>query len=203
MKLANRDNIVKNVFENIDPKKGISDFERDFLDEIAISLGSGTWEIGPDIFDPNKWFFSLSGARNLSEVNSFRTHLSELPMVEGWVFYPALPPKNWNIFFIYESLLEIDGCNWRYCITTNDKRIELEMRPPKDTLEINLLQVSKILVVGEIGEENLLKYIDNISISKNACCDREFSGFAENFSLRFPDLYYSNVIKRKNCGVIL
>lgn len=203
MKLGNRNNLVKSLFERIDPKIGISAYEADFLDDIATALGSATWEIGPDIFDPEKWFFSLSGAKTMSEVESFRIHLCKLPMVEGWLFYPALPPKDWNIFFIYQSVLEIDGCAWNYCFTERNEKIDIIMHAPENMKRFDLIEVSKMLIIGEIGEENFLKYIGDISISNIANCKHEFSDFAKMMASNFFDLYYHDIIEAKNRGMVL
>jgi hypothetical protein len=89
------------------------------LDERIGRLGPFSWEIGPGEHQPNAFVISPSGDHK--QLSSTRAIVSTAPTVQGWQFYPAKPPRQWDYSFRLHSgtsSYDLNAANWRYVLVS-------------------------------------------------------------------------------------
>lgn len=137
------------------------------LDRRVSQLGDLAWELGPGQHEANALVITPDGA---PEWLGATQHIVALaPVIAGWEFHWARPPRAWDLQFSIESgsgeTIEVDARDWRYVL----------FRFPDETFDIVLEQgnltaageddrytAAVVLLDGVLGESNRLKHIDGI-----------------------------------------
>lgn len=155
------------------------------LDARIAQLGSFAWELGPGVSEGFALTISPGGDREL--LSATKEIVKAAPTIEGWEFFFAKPPKQWEPIFIIESAggieVEIDARAWRYALLKYPDGL-FEIIVEAGGLE-NLPQESQywaaeIVLDGYLGEEKRLELIVAIDITSKLSTD--FEGSASHIS---------------------
>ena len=126
------------------------------------------WEIGPGRNAAN--LFALSPRGDQEALQLTQSVIAQAPNLTDWEFYPAKPPRNWNLAFklrVNDEAIEIDGKQWEFvAYEFNDGTYDLMFRSnsTQDLSEDYLNWAATIIVDGELGEEKRMKAIGNIEV---------------------------------------
>ena len=141
------------------------------LDKRISKIGNISWELGPGLRKPenNALVFSPNGDSELLGQTSMIVDMA--PFCKGWEFYPAKPPKKWQMRFSMEDdrgkTYEIDAANWKYVLLKyRDDTFNIVIRMPDlgQLPEGMKYTAAEILLDGELGEEERIKRIIEIEI---------------------------------------
>jgi hypothetical protein len=141
------------------------------LDRRVTSLGELSWEIGPaPDADANALVVTPGGRADLLPLT--KQIISRAPACDGWQFYAAKPPKQWNLRFTVEaggSEIPIDASSWRHVLykypdglfdivvlATNESRLSDDIRA----------MAAEIVVEGQIGEELRIRLVNAIDVEE-------------------------------------
>jgi hypothetical protein len=129
------------------------------------------WEIGPGQKVPHFFALSPAGDRKLLELT--RAVIEKAPNLRDWEFYPAKPPRNWNLAFeliVRGEPVEIDGTTWE-CVKLRleNETCDLIFKPGKfSRLSQSYLNwAATIIVDGELGEEKRMELVRDIKVVKS------------------------------------
>ncbi|WP_131537265.1 hypothetical protein [Pedobacter nototheniae] len=139
------------------------------LDEKILSLGDFVWEVGPGIKKDNMLVISPGG--DLDLLSQTKEIVSYAIPCDGWEFYYAKQPKQWEEKFIFQKdnnqTIEIDCSSWQYVLLKyQDGMFEIIIKAPNIT-NLNFdeqLSVSEILLDGVLGEELRMLSIADIDV---------------------------------------
>jgi hypothetical protein len=140
----------------------------DQLEERLFAIHRLDWEIGPGLETPN--LFALSPRGDRSTLVITREIIAQAPKLKGWSFYPAKPPRQWNLVFslnVDGKEIEIDGKRWQFvAYKFDDGTFDLVFKPDKqEGLSPDYLNWAAIIIAdGEIGEERRMDLIGNIEV---------------------------------------
>src|SRR6185437_13020487 len=79
-----------------------------------------SWEIGPGSSEP--WQLIISPNLDTGLRQTAMDIISHAPVLEGWEFYPARRPKEWDYKFCIErtgreaELIELDAAGWGFVL---------------------------------------------------------------------------------------
>jgi hypothetical protein len=142
------------------------------LDKQISLLGDISWELGPGLLEQSSssLIFSPSGSKRALQLT--KLIVSKAPEVQGWEFYPAIQPKNWNGIFIVTDTSgirhKIDISQFRYTLLQYPDGlfgIALES-PTLSNVPLDLHpDIGEIIVQSEIGEGNRIDHIATIDCS--------------------------------------
>src|SRR5262249_33183984 len=130
------------------------------LDKKVLELGDFSWEIGPGWRDTqaNSLVFSPGGDK--ARLEETRRIVSLAPVCQGWEFYPAKPPKNWNCYFLVTDdtgrQMPVDASTWKYVLLRfPDQSFDITIcAPDLKNLTGQLRETAaEIVLDGELGEE--------------------------------------------------
>lgn len=161
------ENIIKNCIEN--DSSPDREYVVDQLNELILSIGTFTWDIGLD--DNNAWFLTISpnGDKDLLKVT--KEIMRFAPDHMNWIFYSSKPVKNWNrTFSVYNydfDVVEVDASAWHYvCFEEDDGRIELMLEAENiEHLDSEMaLSAANQFVLNELGEELKIRRIASVEI---------------------------------------
>jgi len=126
------------------------------------------WEMGPGRNAPN--FFALSPRGDPQVLQVAKQIVARAPILVNWEFYPAKPPRNWNLRFslmIDDRSVEIDGKRWEFvAYRFKDGSYDLVFKPDCDYgVTPDYLQwAATIIADGELGEETRMTHVPNIEV---------------------------------------
>jgi hypothetical protein len=126
------------------------------------------WEIGPGRTSPSFFALSPRGERELLRVT--RSIVAQAPALTGWEFYPAKPPRAWNLVFsvsVGGRWVEIDGKQWEFiAFKFNDGTYDLVLKPDDrmGLSEEDLYWAAIIVADGELGEETRMDLVPTIEV---------------------------------------
>lgn len=175
----------------------------DILSDILDGTGIVNWEIGPHHIDFSKRVLALSGSGNNAELDRIE-RLFGLPLHgPNWIVQAGIPPKAWDGFFIAEdgegNMYEMESHCWKWNAsiptmrhTTIDLFICGDELIENSGLDLN--DIVRIALYGEIGERNVARFIPSIRIgnSVNKKKLEHFGDFREWFVGVVNDAYYRN-----------
>lgn len=160
--------------ERIDRDPSNQSVIRDVDDHVS-ALGPFSWEIGPGV--AKKWFFCLSPNRDAELLDAAKRITAAAPKIEGWEFYSAKPPKQWNHQFsmVYKGRqLSIDASDWKYVLHQYpDGLLDITMyvkkipSVPDDVLPL----VADIVAEGVLGEELMMNSVNDVEAIAEAAVD--------------------------------
>ena len=159
------------------------------------------WEFGPDPMDDDISVLSISLERSAGEVTQLASDLGLPIQGNGWRVQVGMPPRDWDRYFEYEGRsgisYRIEGSHWLYELIPEDNdKVRVELFPdiaiePKDGDEI-----SRILLIGEIGERNLAEKICNVSIGNSRKPGtKAIENLRSEFAELYPDCAYREFLK--------
>jgi hypothetical protein len=134
-------------------------------------LYSGTsWEVGPGLERPFALSFGLAG--QLTNLTTTRAIVALAPRLANWEFFPARPPKQWQMKFTLPQLagrgVEVDCRRWEYALTAFNDSEFFDICVMADNIEnfgkAARLQAASILLEGILGEINFLRLIDHVGV---------------------------------------
>lgn len=141
----------------------------DQLDQWIYKLGDFSWEIGPGINAANALTISPNGDKNL--LQSTKTIITYAKKCSGWEFYYAVPPKNWNLIFDFETKdnypVEINAQEWEYVLLKyEDDMFEIIIKATNlnELRDDDKIIAAEILLDGVIGEEQRIQDICAIEV---------------------------------------
>jgi hypothetical protein len=143
----------------------ISNDVTELLESHIEKLGVSDWEIGPGELKANMFVISPGGDAELFEKTVEIVSLA--PSLAEWEFHASKPRRKWKLRFELEDGCIIDGSTWEVAVRpTTDGRYDLAFRP---TIPLNLSLkdqeiAAAILTQGEIGEEKVIKRINDIQV---------------------------------------
>jgi len=129
------------------------------------------WEIGPGLGTRN--FFALSPRGDEKLLPLTRSIIAQAIKINNWDFYPAKPPRQWDLFFKLDvggQEVEVDGKLWEFvAYRFEDGTYDLIFRPNRGHKlpEDYLYWAASIILDGEMGEEKRIELIKNIEIVKS------------------------------------
>lgn len=134
-------------------------------------LGNISWELGPGFVDPKNTSLVLSPSGDRETLKITSDFVAQAPYLDGWEFYAAKPPKQWNLFFTVDdkqgNTIEIDASKWRYALlrySDNTYHIVIRMEDT-DRLSASLrLTAAEIALDGELGETLRIQMIVGIDV---------------------------------------
>jgi hypothetical protein len=149
-------------------KVDLSNFIINEMESQLYSIGNFDWEIGPG---RNKLhFFAISPAGDPDYLNAARTVISAAPNLTDWEFYPAKPPRDWDLkveLQIDNEIVAVDCKRWEFVLYKfSDGVFDLLFIPHGMEQMPRQVQyfASTILLDGEIGEANRIELIREVEI---------------------------------------
>ena len=139
------------------------------LDKQVSNLGDFDWEIGPGISKEYSLVVSPNGDINL--LPSTKMIISSAIGSSRWEFFYAKPPKQWDLFFYFETIIgrviEIDAKDWKYILkeisnSLFDITVQAVGLEKEDATDKHA--IVEIVLDGQLGEELRMTTIDNIEI---------------------------------------
>ena len=140
------------------------------LDRRLADLGVRNWELGPGTVEANSLIISPGGeADRLGLVTEI---VDSAPLVKGWEWHHAKPPKNWKLRFemdISGRQVTIDGHDWEFLLYRfKDRTYDIVFHPlvQQGLSKDDLLTAAFTLLDGELGEEariNLFGAVEVVS----------------------------------------
>lgn len=138
------------------------------LDIWINKLGNFTWEIGPGKNTDNALIISPNG--DVEKLKFTKMIIANAISCEGWEYYYAKPPKQWNDFkFYFETTngnrFEVDASLWEYVLLKYEdgmygiviKSLQLSELDGDDTII-----AMEIFLDGILGEKIRMQTIDYI-----------------------------------------
>lgn len=174
----------------------------ELLDEIVQLKGCG-WELGPNPIDSNKTILAFSSLGDQANIDRISEEM-DLPIVrDEWSAIVGIPPRIWDQYFQYTSTngsrYEIAGSTWKYAFIESDSKIQILLDSSPAQYEDVCNELGKILCVGELGEENIRRFVSRIYCVALECSESKSVSFLrENFIKQFPDCHYRDVLQDKD-----
>lgn len=159
---------IKNNIEYLAPKKITTEYIN-LLDEEIGKLADFSWEIGFDNI-VNKNFLTISPEGDTELLELSRTIINEAPTIEGWIFYSAKPPKQWKLIFnllINGEKIQFNATEWKYILYKYpDNVYDIVIKVPQFYMPYKeyFHQIGDIAVTGELGEEFVIEYVNEIEL---------------------------------------
>jgi len=151
-------------FATISPRLAASDTDPTLLDALSkrvALLGEDLhWEFGPGRTEEHAFVISPDGDKRW--LATTRYIVERAPVLAGWQFHPAKPPKQWDLKVSIEGIA-YDANPWRYVLYAF----------PDDTYDIVVEQnnvadlrplAANIVVDGLLGEDVRLEIIGDIDV---------------------------------------
>ncbi|MBQ5948655.1 hypothetical protein [Massilia sp. ST3] len=173
----------------------------DLMGKILAGLPGLGWELGPALSDADIDLLSLSvmHAPALLDDEDFT---AGFPLRgEGWIVDLGVPPRDWDIYFKASfggKALEIEGREWAWTMSGQEGPVRLSLAVPPaqgDGLDAAALQeLAEIIVVGELGERNVLRHVAAIEVLGATPAGGVLEPMAHlraRFAERFPDCAYA------------
>jgi hypothetical protein len=145
------------------------------LDSRVAELAVGcSWEVGP--VDHSSVFFAISPNGDVDKLSVTKDIIRRAPIIPGWNFYPAKPPKKWDLRFVVSlengRPISIDANGFRYSLIAFAKNRFFDVklhapRLPEMDLEARN-RVGRIVVEGILGEEFTLQNVDRVELIENS-----------------------------------
>ena len=141
------------------------------LEQNLFAIHKLDWELGPGRSKPFMLSLSPNGDPNLFELT--KQIVEEAPLLDDWEFFPAKPPRDWNLVFqlSYEGReVLIDGKQWEFlAFKFKDGTFDLDFKPVEGIglPDEYLNWAATILVDGELGEDRRIRTIANIATVKS------------------------------------
>lgn len=138
------------------------------------TLGAGLgWEIGPGLKQES--LFVISPNRDAARLRITKAVVEKAPIVEGWEFHAAKPPKNWRHQLetkLGSDVIKLDFTDWKYLLTSYNRGefYDLALIPDRRYRWSNdiLSRCGVLFVEGAIGEELLIERIGKIRVRTSA-----------------------------------
>lgn len=153
---------------NLNPSN-INDEYIGALDDKIKELGDFSWEIGYDNIK-SKNFLAISSEGDIDLLEDSKSILNESPIIAGWVFYSARPPKQWNLVFeliINDKPVSFNAKEWQYVLYRSDNNVyDIVVKVPTayKPYEEYFDNIGFIATEGELGEAFVLEYINVIDL---------------------------------------
>jgi len=130
-----------------------------------------SWEIGPGSSEP--WQLIISPNLDTGLRQTAMDIISHAPVLEGWEFYPARRPKEWDYKFCIErtgreaELIELDAAGWGFVLLEypdgkHEVLLQANNLPELDGDE--RWQAAAIVLESILGEEVLMNTIDEFEL---------------------------------------
>lgn len=130
-----------------------------------------SWEIGPGSSEP--WQLIISPNLDTGLRQTAMDIISHAPVLEGWEFYPARRPKEWDYKFCIErtgreaELIELDATGWGFVLLEypdgkHEVLLQANNLPELDGDE--RWQAAAIVLESILGEEVLMNTIDEFEL---------------------------------------
>lgn len=179
----------------------------DLASKILASHSALGYEFGPSVCKPEDRCFAISASGNcdlLSQLNSD----NRFPIFEdGWEIIIGIPPKNWLLEFELNDSkgrkFVIDGKTLSYSACSVGGVVELNLNGGNlHEIPVELQsEVVRILLFGEIGEQNFCRHVRLVWSSQNIS-SKPFPEFAKYFAETIPEAAWADVLIRKQDGLI-
>lgn len=184
--MENRDKVSTEAFSQL-------------LDEIVQLNGCG-WELGPDPENPERAILAFSSLGNQTILERIREEMN-LPITRNrWSVVIGIPPRIWDRYFQYTDtagkIFEIEGSYWRYRLNNSGNTVEILLDPSPSTYPGFCEELARILCVGELGEQNIVDFVSDLSCVKLRHNEsRSLSFLREDFANSFPTCHYMSIFR--------
>ncbi|MFL6389835.1 MAG: hypothetical protein ACJ71U_20340 [Terriglobales bacterium] len=129
-----------------------------------------SWEIGPGSSEPLQLVISPNLDLNL--LPTARKIISAAPVLDGWEFYSARRPKNWDYKLLMErsegtSPIQLDASGWSFVLLQYPDGAREVLLSGKDLPELNddeRWQAAAMTLESILGEEELLNRISEFEL---------------------------------------
>jgi hypothetical protein len=129
-----------------------------------------SWEVGPGSSEP--WQLVISPDLNRDLRQKAREIVSRAPVLEGWEFYSARRPKDWDYKFVMErsdgrESIQLDASDWGFVLLqypdgAHEVLLQGNDLPALDDDE--RWQAAAVTLEGILGEEVLLEKINEFEL---------------------------------------
>lgn len=177
----------------------------DLMSKILSNHPHISWELGEHPEERCCDVLSLSVKNNLPEMNLIKNKLSLPIKKDDWTIDVGIPPRSWELYFELscgdKSLsYNIDGRAWMWLADFKDGSCKLKLYVPQiNSINAGYIKdIVNIVLIGEIGELNMLTYIDKVIVSAVYTDDfRSMEEFKYEFIRQFPGAFYSRYLSEK------
>jgi hypothetical protein len=139
------------------------------LDDWISRLGNFSWEIGPGKTKENALVISPNG--DIELLQETKEIVKSARDCNGWEYYYAKPPKEWELIFDFETtdetMIEVNASEWQYClIKYEDGMFEIIIRATdlNGLHDTDKLTAAEITLDGVLGEELRMQTICEIDV---------------------------------------
>ena len=139
------------------------------LDDLVTGLGDFAWEVGPGEEAENAFVLSPGGDREL--LKETRDIVRAAPVVPGWEFHSAKPPKPWEPHFEIQNPegapFGVDATTWRCTLLKYpDGTREVVVEAPNlDPLPAEYQRwAAEIALDSLLGERRRLEVVDEVTV---------------------------------------
>ncbi|PUZ22960.1 hypothetical protein DCC81_21330 [Chitinophaga parva] len=167
------------------------------LDVWVQRLGGFTWEIGPGKTMENALTISPNG--NLELLPYTKEIISMAPKCNGWEYYFAKQPKQWEMIFDFETesgnTIEIDASRWEYVLLKYEDGLYgviIKFIQSDQLSDNDKIMAAEIALDGVLGEGKRIQFIDELEFVEEF--EDRYNGKAsrfKNIALHFNQLLQS------------
>lgn len=146
--------------------------EEDFsqlFSEIMSSYPYIGWELGCTPTEPFSDVLSLTVVSDEKEFKHLYDILALPINGDDWDIVAGIPPRNWDLYFQLMNegeYIDVEASKWYWDANWKEDSVSLVIYVPEGELhKKNILKDAvDIAIVGELGELNIAKYVDDICI---------------------------------------
>lgn len=145
-------------------------------------LGRFSWELGPGLQNPSHQLLVISPGGDRDLLSLARDIVAQAPSCPGWEFFPARPPKQWDLRASLEyegvGMITLDARSWRYALRKkSDGLYEILIGAPELVYYDPVVKQVAVGIIldGELGEAARLDHIAAIEVVSEFDADLEVS----------------------------
>lgn len=181
---------------------------RDLMTQILTQIPSVGWELGSDPNNPNRDILSLTTGGDLKELTKLNSFLSLPIETEDWDIIIGIPPRDWERCFEISmesgEIFNINASSWYWSSEWRKESMSLSLYiPDKEFLKSDVLEeAAKVLAVGELGESNVYKYIQNMTYNvlpiPTKLNQQRINSLRKEFVEHYPNCHFATFLKKPN-----
>jgi hypothetical protein len=195
-------NLIRNISHLMNHRKKLDDDGfADLIQKILSEYPSVGWELGPSMSDSKIDLLSLSVKDAPDFLSEFKSSSLAFESGVDWQVDIGIPPRDWELFFeaTFEGTsINVEGGNWVWS-TAQDISFDELVVAPADLIsqpisETDLLDIGKILLVGELGEVNFMQHVKNFIVLRQPTKEIRWCAMSKlrpEFVNRHPECRYS------------
>ncbi len=179
------------------PEEGVIEL----MGKILANHSGAGWEMGPHFLNPDITVLAVTGHGDQTVQARLREDIGDDVEGEAWRIVVGIPPRDWERYFELEdangAVHPVEGDNWLW--RSDDACTKVGLYSPAPIGENVFQDAARILLIGEIGEQNLERFIRSISAcSAHADGLSPLASFRGEFAAKYPHALYASQLAQSD-----